>query len=96
MLTYSEKEQCFIENDLLDIEHIYPKGAYLTKEEKSKINDIIDVIGDKILLEKSLNIKAGNKIYEQKKKKNIKNQTLKLQKILLINISNKNGQLIIL
>ena len=70
LLTYKNKKQDFLQGKI-EIEHIYPKSWCENKEEQDKI----EVIGNKMLFEKSLNIKAKDKRYirkrEEYKKSNV-------------------------
>lgn len=54
-------------NISFDIEHIYSKERH-NKENKLQSNDKLEVLGNKILLEKTINVRASDYRFEDKKK----------------------------
>ncbi len=64
-----------------EIEHIFPKTwqTNYMKLDKKKVNVLVESIGNKILLEKPLNIKASNGYFDAKKPKYAKSKFLEAQ-----------------
>lgn len=68
LLAYDMQEELLPKK--VDIEHIFPKKwneTYFPEKNPAEISELIEHLGNKILLEKKLNIKANNNYFKTKK-----------------------------
>ncbi len=88
MLTYNEQDTLLPEK--WEIEHIFPQkwdNNYFTDYDKKYVEEKIEHIGNKIPLEKKLNIKASNGYFSRKKEEYLKSQIT-----ITRNMGNSNSQ----
>ena len=65
--TFDGQERPLSDNSVFDIEHIYAKQRHI-KENKLKNPEMLEELGNKILLEKTINIRASDYRFEDKTK----------------------------
>jgi len=85
ILAYNDIEQKELLREKIDIEHILPRKwsqANLFNYNKEDVESEIESLGNKIVLEKTTNIKAGNNSFATKKDKYYKNNKIAIVKKL--------------